>query len=328
MLRNTKQAKIATNEKVDLAVAVVDNIDLGAIFGMFFSEVTHRFLEEIGKYFMFPIAAAATLIRAVLALRRMLLDTKTVDENGVIKQRMKTGNIVRFAVEATAALAITVAVVGALAFAAVMGAFAPMIFTAVLGAKALFHAAAALFYFGRSWGLEKDDPKKQVFLAKAKGNAVGALALTFATAAVYLVMLAGHTVFAAFGVTAGVIATVFGGYNLYKKMKAERAHVVGEEKPSFISSTFATLRKLVLGIEAEKSKKVVVVAAAVARRSSPELPKDVAPVVVLPVVPVSSAVVDTHYLRHGSFLGSTLRRTVSAPAMKIAKVVAAGRLQM
>src|SRR5689334_19155100 len=97
--------KISNVDKLDAAAVIVDSADLASIFGTFASAVGQAFLEEIGKFFMFPLAALANLARAALHWRKAWLDQKIDPKTGKLK--MKTGNIVSSIVETLAAIAIT-----------------------------------------------------------------------------------------------------------------------------------------------------------------------------------------------------------------------------
>ena len=208
MLRNNKeelenlrqQEALATNQKISRGVGVVDSIDIAAIFAAFLKETTHRFLEETGKYIMFPIAAAASIIQATLAWRQAKLDGG------------KKGSIVKAVVETGVAITITTAVVGALAFSSLFATAAPIIFASVLGAKTLFHTGSAFYYWGKS-AAAADLNEKYQYAEKAKSNAVSAVALALTTAAVVSVMILGKVMLAGLGIAAGFLTTT---YALYK----------------------------------------------------------------------------------------------------------------
>lgn len=129
--KETIRKASATNQQALASVGFLDSLDFAAIFTMFLHPVLHKFLEEIGKYFMFPIAAAASLIQAILAWRQAYIDGG------------KTRSIVHAVVESLAAAAITTAVVGTLAASTVFALVTPIIFTATLAAKTVYHAGAA-----------------------------------------------------------------------------------------------------------------------------------------------------------------------------------------
>jgi len=188
------------NVKITLGVGIADSANLITIFTMFLWEVTKRMLEETAKFVLFPVSAAGAIIEAVLAWRQ-----KRLDEG-------KNGTLAAAIVKTAAALAITIAVIGALAFSSVFATVSPIIFTATLAVKTLFHYGAAAYYWWKS-AATQDPEKRAAYRAAMQGNAVGATALTLATLAVSLVMIALKPIMAIFGIVAGVIA---GGYSIYK----------------------------------------------------------------------------------------------------------------
>lgn len=200
----------ARNGLLDSIIAFIDNVDLGAIYVMFLKPVLHKFLEETGKYFMFPIAAAASLIRAALAWRQVYID------------RGKSRSVVTAAVETVTAVAITVAVVGALAASAVFAVATPIIFTAVMAGKTLFHAGSAIYYAGKA-AAHKEPAKKAKYRELAKKNAIGTVAGIVATAAVATVFLFGKIALAGIGIAAAVIGGTLAVIKGYKSFKASQA---------------------------------------------------------------------------------------------------------
>lgn len=200
----------ARNGLLDSIIAFIDNADLGAIYVMFLKPVLHKFLEETGKYFMFPIAAAASLIRAALAWRQVYID------------RGKSRSIVSAVVETVTAVAITVAVVGALAATAVFALATPIIFTAVMAGKTLFHAGSAIYYAGKA-AAHKEPEKKAKYRELAKKNAIGTVAGLVATAAVATVFLFGKIALAGIGIAAAVIGGGLAVMKGYKSFKASQA---------------------------------------------------------------------------------------------------------
>lgn len=211
MLEKAKQKAMLNSMKVGVVVGALDSMTLATIFTLFLKDFLHQFLEQTGKYFLFPLAAAASLISAVLAWRQAYLDRKT-------------RSIGRALVETGAALAITTVVIGSLVAASIFAAIAPVVFATVLGLKTFYHAASALYYFLQGdYGL-------------AKANAVATLAGVFATVAVVGVMLLGKTALAVAGITAGVIGTVYAVYNGVKLFKAKEDKVVNtQEKAPFVA---------------------------------------------------------------------------------------------
>lgn len=204
------------NQKIILDVAIVDSMNLTAIFTLFLKETFAKFLEEIGKFFMFPLAAMAGCIQAVLAWRQAGLDDG------------KASSIGRAVVETASAIAITTAVIGGLVGATTFALAAPIIFTATLAAKAVYHIGLSIYHFyqsAKAWA-KNDVAGHASHLAAARANAIAATALILATVAVSLVMLAGKTAFAVFGVISGVIGT---GYAIYNRFFASKTKTPTQE---------------------------------------------------------------------------------------------------
>src|SRR5262245_35854900 len=114
--KKKRKAAIKRNQQISLAVSFFESMDLAAIYTMFLKDVLRKCLEKTGKNFMFPLAAGASVIQAILAWRQAALDGKT-------------RSIVRAVVETISAAAITVAVVGSLAASTLFAAATPLVFT-------------------------------------------------------------------------------------------------------------------------------------------------------------------------------------------------------
>lgn len=123
------------DQRREAAVGVVDSMNLAAIFALFLKDTWNQFLEQTGRFFMFPLAALSAVIRAILAWRQA---------NG------QNGSTTRAIVETGAAVAITTAVVGGFVAAATFATLSPIIFTATMAAKTVYHAFTAIFYWGKS----------------------------------------------------------------------------------------------------------------------------------------------------------------------------------
>src|SRR5437879_5987590 len=87
-------------QKRSLEVGVVDTLNLTALFGMFLKDVFHKFLEDTGRLFMFPLTAMCVWIQFALAVRQAQIE------------KNKNGTVMRAIVEGVCALAITTSVVG------------------------------------------------------------------------------------------------------------------------------------------------------------------------------------------------------------------------
>jgi len=215
MLRNNPENQrsiaIARNGMLDSIITFLDALDLGVIYTMFFAPVLHQFLEEIGRYFLFPIAAVASGIEAILAWRHAKLE------------KFKSNTLALALVKTVAFVGISVAVIGAL----VSGYFSvatPAIFIAVVGGKTLFHAASAVYYAGKA-SATTDPVEKAKHREMAKKSIFQAVAGAVATAAVVGVFLLGKFALAAVGV---VGAVMLAGLAIYKGYQAHKAAVAAK----------------------------------------------------------------------------------------------------
>ncbi|VVC75089.1 hypothetical protein AQUSIP_03650 [Aquicella siphonis] len=206
------QESIENNRRWSALVSFFESLDLAAIYALFLKSFLHKFLEETGKYFLFPIAAAASLITAALAWREAYLSGG------------KTRTLVHAGVETVAAAAITTAVVGSLVATTLFAVATPIIFTTVMAAKTVYHAGAAMYYLGKSVG--KSEPEKKAkYRSMAAGNAIAAIAGVVATAAVAGVFLLGKTVVAGVGLAVGLFGAgyaVYRGVSSYLQSRAAR----------------------------------------------------------------------------------------------------------
>jgi hypothetical protein len=211
----------ATNKKISMTVGFLDSLDLAAIFGMFLVPFLHTFLEETGKYFMFPFAAASGLAQAGLKWWQVYLD------------RGKSRTVAEASVETLGAAAITVAVVGVLAAPLIFAAATPIIFTAAVGGRTLWNAGSALFYLGKA--LTSDTPEmKRENLRKAAHSTVATVAGILATAAVVGVFLLAHAALAPIGIAAGLFSAaylVYSGVNMYRASQKKKQLASNEKTP-------------------------------------------------------------------------------------------------
>lgn len=190
-------ATINNNKKADFAIGAIDLIDVTAIFAMFLKEVLHNLLEHTLKFIMYPLAAAANLIRAGLSWRQAILEKNS-------------SLFVKAGVDTVAALAITTAVIGTLFFTPIFATISPIIFTATLGSKALFHAGMAAFHVAKYiTNPEEKEKHKQM----AIGNSVAAVTNALIATAVGCVMLAKLSMVAVLGMTAGIFGAGFAIYS-------------------------------------------------------------------------------------------------------------------
>lgn len=227
--RAQRQLMVAQNGKADAAVTLADQLDLAAIYTMFFSPMLHQFLEEIGKYFLFPIAAGAHVFKAAFAWRQAWIDRK---------QRSVAGAVV----ETVAAGAIVAAVVGSLVAGGMFALATPILFTAAIGGKTLYQAGSAVYYAGKA-SSQTDPAKKAKYRKLALNNGIGAVAGAVATAAVVAVFLLGKIALAGIGIAAAVVGVgvaLYKGYHMHKAEQAAKAAIelteVSEERQEVTNS--------------------------------------------------------------------------------------------
>lgn len=233
ILSDQQRISIAKNNMADSAVTMGESLALGTIYTMFFTPLLHAFLEEIGKFFLFPLVAAMHVGKMFLAWRHAKLD------------EWRSRSVVPAVVESVAAAAVIAAVVGGL----VSGLFivaTPIIFTAMLGGKMLYHAFSALYYAGKAAASE-EGPDKRDYKERAIKNGLAAVAGAVATAAVACVFVFGIYAVAALGVVAvvmvGILAAVK-GYQSYKASKAPAAGLSDNIPESEPSSGLTIARRL------------------------------------------------------------------------------------
>jgi len=195
------------NTATSLTVGLLDSLDLTAIFTMFLRPFLHRFLEETGKYFMFPFAAGAALVQAGLKWWEVYL-------NGG-----KARTVAEASVESVSAMGVTAAVVGILAAPLLFGHITPLLFAAMVGGKTLWNAGSAIYYLAK--GIASPENRSEN-LKTAANLAVVTVAGILATAAVTAVFVLAHAFLAPLGVAAGAIFTCFIAYNGYKKWREVR----------------------------------------------------------------------------------------------------------
>ncbi len=195
------------NTATSLIVGLFDSLDMTAIFTMFLRPFFHRFLEETGKYFMFPFAAAAGLVQAGLKWWEVYL-------NGG-----KARTVAEASVETVGSIGITVAVVGILVAPLLFAHITPYLFAAMVGGKTLWNAGSAIYYLAK--GIASPENRSQN-LKTAANLAVVTVAGIFATAAVTAVFVLAHAFLAPLGVAAGAIFTCFIAYHGYKKWREVR----------------------------------------------------------------------------------------------------------
>lgn len=236
--------KATSNGIIQSIVGFLDALNIGSIYTMFLSPILLKFLEETAKYFLFPIAAGAACIQAILAWRQAYID------------KGETRSLVWAGIETVSAIAITAAVIGTLVATAKFVLASPIIFTVVTVGKLVFHLGAANYYRGKAErekellqeanikpdlieknkGMdkikfyEKNEIKKikQDNLALAKNHTISAGAGFFAALAIPgLFLLAatgvGQIVLATVGIVGAVAGAGLAVYYGYKNFKAAQS---------------------------------------------------------------------------------------------------------
>jgi hypothetical protein len=250
----TRKDATAKNAIAQASSGVIESLSLATIYTMFFKPFLFQFLEEIGKYFLFPIVAGGAVVHAVLAWRQAYIDGG------------KTRSVVSAVVETIAAVAIVIAVVGSLAATALFALAAPIIFTAVIAGKTLFNAGSAIYYGIKAASTKETEldkhgeSKKDKYTALAKAKGMAAIAGVFATVAVVAAFLLAKVAAAAIaaagipvviaGAGIGIAGAVIGGtlavihgYKSYKAAQAakKQAAVIDNSKTAGNSLTSPAL---------------------------------------------------------------------------------------
>lgn len=227
----TMSERSLSNQKVSLTVGAADSANMTTIFTSFLIDVFSKFMEETGRFYFFPLAAAGSMIQMILAWRQDGLD------------QGKNGALGKALVETIGFLGITTAVVGGFVAATLFATVAPILFTATVAFKSLYHAGTACYNWYKS-ATTSDPNQKAIYSATARANAVGAFAGTLATLAIGLVMIAAKPICAVLGVAAGLIGTV---YSLYKRF------TMPASKPSVAKKVDDTLKQPLLSNENDVS---------------------------------------------------------------------------
>lgn len=182
------------SRKLSLASSIVLAIDLFDLAGIFFLNGSAVFLkiffEQIGRYFMLPIAAGSANIVAILSFRQAYLNN------------FKGLSLPRAIFDTVCALALTTAVIGAFAFTALFVVAGPAVIASAFGLRTLFFAASAIYY-GVQAARNSDPVTKHEYRKQAGETAIAAITGAATTATVILVMLLAKPIFAIIGVVAG-----------------------------------------------------------------------------------------------------------------------------
>lgn len=205
-----RQEHIRTVSAARAGVAAVDLADFSAIFIMLSKEMFRITYEVAAKYIMMPLSAAANIIQAILAWRQAYLN------------RFEGHSVVNAVIETIGAAAITIAVVGALAFTALFTIAAPAMFAATFLMKATYNLVNAV-YFGVKAAKEQDPVKEAEYSNKSKESVIGAFIGVFGAVAVLGVMIFGKAALAVVGIAIGAIgAAIMLGKCIHAAMKNPR----------------------------------------------------------------------------------------------------------
>lgn len=192
---------------------------------------------EVFRYIFLPVAAAASIVNAVLCWRIAAL------------QKYEAHAVAKATLEAIAATGTTIAVIGLLVATSLFAVATPAITAAMLGAKTLFQAISAIVFLVKSH--YNDDPEQKKELRnKARDAAIFAVAGALGTAAIITVMIFAKPALAVLGIVSGIlgtIAAVFKCITIANHFKAKNAAESAkpcstEEKSDMTASMIKTLR--------------------------------------------------------------------------------------
>lgn len=214
-----------TDKKIALGVGLADSANLGSIFTLFLKEAFTQFLMEFGRYFMYPFAALAAILLAIISWRDAARagDSKSL----VLRALIDTGM----------AIGITVAVVGGFLAGAAFTALIPIIFAASIALKTLYNFGAAIYFKAMASFEPKGSKERDDYARAAKLHLIGGVAGLFAGIAVVGVMILAKPIMGILGVIAGLIGigvSIKLAVDLYKEEKAKQ-EVSPERQPLLTS---------------------------------------------------------------------------------------------
>lgn len=180
-------AQIATAVTVALSA-----LNLAGYLYMAASEMLVPMLEAVGKYIFFPFAALTSIMYAVFAWYHYSLE--------------RTNHLLfKAIVETIGAVAMTIAVIGFLAFEPLFAIAGPVIFATFLGLKTLFQLGTAIYY-GCMALATNDHVLKHEYRNKVKHAILSTVAGALTTFALIAVELVAMPYLAIFGILAGAFA--------------------------------------------------------------------------------------------------------------------------
>lgn len=188
------------SQKVDSVAIGLDALDIGTVFVLTAEATLQRILEETAKFILFPVAALLNIFRAIISWR------------DAAANKGKNGTGFNAFVETVAAVGITIAVVGGLAFSYIFAPITPIIFASVMAFKTLANGLASAFYWGKYFA-SNDAESKRIYKTKGTMYAGAATVTLFAGLAVTSVMILLQSYMSFLGIMAGVIGV---GVAIYK----------------------------------------------------------------------------------------------------------------
>lgn len=188
------------SQKVDSVAIGLDALDIGTVFVLTAEATLQRILEETAKFILFPIAALLNIFRAIISWR------------DAAANKGKNGTGFNAFVETVAAVGITIAVVGGLAFSYIFAPITPIIFASVMAFKTLANGLASAFYWGKYFA-SNDTESKHIYKTKGTMYAGAAAVTLFAGLAVTSVMILLQSYMSFLGMLAGVTGV---GVAIYK----------------------------------------------------------------------------------------------------------------
>lgn len=226
--RNSRNSFI--NNVIWYVVGILDYLNTSAIYTGYVAPAMAQAFAQSLQFIFFPIYAINTAIYAILSVTNLLFDREQETN------KLKKENIVRLIISMLSVAIVTTAVVGALAFSAVMGVASTFLFAANLAITGVYNFSAGfyhLYHFVVKGRQLKDpllsaedreritDERKAHFGSMAGYFVVGATIAMVALAGA-LAVLGGFLPLAGIGIAAGVIGALFCAYALYRKVKETR----------------------------------------------------------------------------------------------------------
>lgn len=203
---NSQQRIGIANSAAGAAASISLGLTYLGLFLVYCKNSAGTVITGVGANILFPVMILAVAVDAALSLAIAHLDRRRKDD------RLKNRHVVNAVVSSLTFAALSVAIIGAMAAAATFALATPIIFMAVNGCKAIFNAAAAIYYAGKSAAIKMDDlndeknlSRKEKYRARAKSHAKSAGLDLISFAATTAVFLLGYFVFAPVGIAVNAI---------------------------------------------------------------------------------------------------------------------------